>query len=267
MSHDLLFGLSALLALLAPALPALRRDGARDVLYWGGLAVGVAGPAAWAVVHSGGAWQTGFSATLWVTVAASMALFAIVAVSSREAWRLTPIMSVYMAALAVLALVWQQAAPVHGLAGSSHAAWMHIHIMVSVLTYGLVTIAGVASLAAFLQERALKRKRPTRLTRLLPSVAGSEGLLVRLLVLGEGVLGLGLITGMALQYRESGLLMHFDHKSVLTVASFLTIAGLLYAHYRHGMRGRRAARVVLVAYLLLTLGYPGVKFVTDVLLG
>jgi len=28
-----------------------------------------------------------------------------------------------------------------------------------------------------------------------------------------------------------------------------------------------AARLVLVAYLLLTLAYPGVKFVTDVLLG
>jgi ABC-type uncharacterized transport system permease subunit len=37
-------------------------------------------------------------------------------------------------------------------------------------------------------------------------------------------------------------------------------------HYRSGLRGRRAARVVLVAYLLLTLAYPGVKFVTDVLL-
>jgi ABC-type uncharacterized transport system permease subunit len=41
---------------------------------------------------------------------------------------------------------------------------------------------------------------------------------------------------------------------------------LLVAHYRSGMRGRRAARVVLLAYLLLTLGYPGVKFVTDVLM-
>ena len=30
---------------------------------------------------------------------------------------------------------------------------------------------------------------------------------------------------------------------------------------------RRAARVVLIGYLLLTLAYPGVKFVTDVLIG
>jgi len=32
------------------------------------------------------------------------------------------------------------------------------------------------------------------------------------------------------------------------------------------MRGRKAARIVLLAYLLLTLGYLGVKVVTDVLL-
>ena len=46
----------------------------------------------------------------------------------------------------------------------------------------------------------------------------------------------------------------------------LTIGGLLLVHYRTGLRGRRAARWVLVAYLLLTLAYVGVKFVTDVLL-
>jgi ABC-type uncharacterized transport system permease subunit len=33
------------------------------------------------------------------------------------------------------------------------------------------------------------------------------------------------------------------------------------------MRGRTAARLVLIAYLLLTLAYPGVKFVSIILLG
>jgi ABC-type uncharacterized transport system permease subunit len=36
---------------------------------------------------------------------------------------------------------------------------------------------------------------------------------------------------------------------------------------RTGVRGRQSARYVLLAYLLLTLGFPGVKFVTDVLIG
>ena len=50
------------------------------------------------------------------------------------------------------------------------------------------------------------------------------------------------------------------------LGGFVLIAGLLFAHYRTGLRGRRAARLVLIAYLLVTLGYPGVKFVRDVLL-
>ena len=37
-------------------------------------------------------------------------------------------------------------------------------------------------------------------------------------------------------------------------------------HFKTGLRGRQAARMVLLAYLLLTLGYPGVKFITDVVL-
>ena len=127
-------------------------------------------------------------------------------------------------------------------------------------------LAAVAALAATLQDRALKTKRPTGLTARLPSVADCEFLVVRLLVVSEGVLALGLSTGMASRYLESGVLATFDHKTILTMTAFLVIGALLFAHFRSGVRGRRAARVVLLAYLLMTLGYPGVKFVTDVLM-
>jgi ABC-type uncharacterized transport system permease subunit len=130
----------------------------------------------------------------------------------------------------------------------------------------LVTIAAIAALAAFLQERALKRKRPNDLTRLLPSIADCDRLLVGLLQVGESVLALGLVTGMAVQYRETGQIMVLNHKTILTIAAFVVIGGLLICHYGSGVRGRLAARIVLLAYLLLTLGYPGVKFVTDVLM-
>ena len=71
---------------------------------------------------------------------------------------------------------------------------------------------------------------------------------------------------MALQYGETGTLLVLDHKTILTITAFAVIGGLLIAHFKTGLRGRKAARIVLLAYLLLTLGYPGVKFVTDVIL-
>jgi ABC-type uncharacterized transport system permease subunit len=87
------------------------------------------------------------------------------------------------------------------------------------------------------------------------------------LSVAELVLGAGIVTGMALQYFESGRLLAFDHKTVLSLLAFAVIGLLLILRLKSGLRGRRAARLALAAYLLLTLAYPGVKLVTDVLIG
>jgi ABC-type uncharacterized transport system permease subunit len=272
MMEDFLFSLSALVALFPAAFVALnRRDTARgeegrDGTFWLTLGVAVAGPLALVIVNMSESWHTGLSTTLWVTIAVSMIIFSAITILNDKTWRLTPLMIPYMAVLAVFAIIWQQAPQSHPLV-EAPGGWVQAHILISVATYALVTIAAVAALAAFLQERALKNKRPTQLTRLLPSVAESEGLLVRLLIIGEIVLGLGLATGMASQYQETGSIIQLDHKAILSLTTFAVIGGLLTAHFISGVRGRRVTRFVLLAYLLLTLGYPGVKFVTDVLLG
>ncbi len=265
MPENLIFNLSAIVALLPSALLPLRRDHGRDLLFWLVLLVAVAGPLILVLASMASAWRTDLSMTLWVTVAATMIVFAATAAVTREGWRLTQLISSYMACLGILAIIWSQAQH-KPIPADAPSGWIGAHITVSVVTYALVTLAAVAALAAFLQERALKRKHPTTLTRLLPSVADCESLLVRLLVLGELVLALGLATGMALQHEETGSLLVFDHKTVLTVTTFAVIGVLLWAHFKTGLRGRKAARIVLLAYLLLTLGYPGVKFVTDVIM-
>ena len=95
----------------------------------------------------------------------------------------------------------------------------------------------------------------------------SEALELQMLRAAESVLGLGILTGMATLYFETGRVMAFDHKTLFSLLAFVIIAVLLVMRTRTGVRGRQAARFVLLAYLLLTLGYPGVKFVTDVLIG
>ncbi|HER27582.1 MAG TPA: hypothetical protein ENI69_10780 [Rhodospirillales bacterium] len=277
MNREFIFGLAAFASLLPSAVFALKQGGisrgadGRSVSYWLTLGVAVCGPLAWAVVQSSGTWHTGLSITLWVTIAAAMVMFAMVVLLNPSAWRLTPLMTPYMALLAVLALIWRHAPETRPLLsdalGGDPSAWVDAHILVSVATYALVTIAAVAALGALLQEKALKNKRPTALSRLLPSVSESEWLLVRLLALGEIVLALGMATGMATQYRETGGLIVWDHKTILSVTAFVVIAALLLAHFVSGVRGRLVTRIVLIAYLLLSLGYPGVKFVTDVLIG
>ena len=266
MENATLFTLSALLSLVPASVAAYRRDPARDVVFWLTAALAVVGPATWSAILLSGAWRTGLSSALWVTVAASLAIYTILAASTREVWRLAPLLLPYTILLSVVAAVWSQA-PERPMSTQAPIAWIEAHIAFSVLTYGILTVAAVAGVAVFLQERAMKNKRPTRLTASLPSVAAAEVMQVKLLVATEIVLGFGLATGMASQYLESGTMLELSHKTLLSTVAFLLIGTLLIAHFRTGMRGRRAARYVLIAYLMVTLGYPGVKFVTDVLIG
>jgi len=263
---SLALNLFALVALLPAAMATLRPDGRRDGAFWAGVALAVAGSSVWALASVSEGWQTSLSAALWVSIAASTALFAVVAAATTQAWRLASLLLPFLAALGLLASMVRWVEVPLPLAVSAPAAWLDIHIVVSVMTYAMLTMAAVASLATFLQERALKHKSPSRLTRHLPSVADAERLAGHLLMAGEAILGLGLATGMALQYFESGSFLVFSHKVLLSLLAFGLIGLLLIGHRICGVRGRLAARVVMLSYLLLTLAYPGVKFVTQVLL-
>lgn len=268
MDSPFLSGLSALIALVPLTLVAFRpaRPGAdrRDRLFWLALVVAALGPSVWAAAQVSGAWSTGLAAALWVTIAACAILFAGLCVITTSAWRMARLLMPYLLLLATLAAA-AQAAP-QGRLGAPPGFWIDVHIGVSVVTYALVTLAAVAALAGVLQERALKTKRPSALARTLPPVSESEALQVRLLAVAEAILGAGLLSGMTVLYYESGAPLRLDHKILFSFAGFVVIGALLLAHARSGVRGRAAARLVLVAYLLLTLAYIGVKFVRDVLL-
>lgn len=263
---SLVLTIIALVALLPAALVALRAGDGRSARFRLCLALAAAGPALAAFSLMGAQWQTSLSVALWVSIAATAALFAVLAHATAQGWRLAPLLMPFLAALGLLASLVQWVEAPMPLSGAPvPAAWLDLHIVVSVLTYALLTLAAVASLATFLQERALKHKAPTQLTRMLPSVADGETLAGRLLLASEAVLGLGLATGMATQYFETGTVLILSHKTLLSLLAFALIGLLLIGHRVCGVRGRVAARVVLLAYLLLTLAYPGVKFVTQVL--
>ncbi len=257
--------ITALIALVPASLIMFRRTQKRDGVYWSVLAVAVTGTLAWVYVRQSAGWSTGISTALWLTILACLLIYAVMSALSPDAWRLTPLLMPYLLVLGILALFWEQA-PEQPLVGGAPLAWIGTHIVVSVATYGLITLAAVAALAAALQEKSLKSKHRSALTRILPSLADSEFMLVRLLIASEIVLALGLLTGIATLYFATGEFIVVDHKTLFTIAVFVVVGGLLLVHMRTGIRGRTATRMVLLAYLLLTLGYPGVKFVTDILM-
>lgn len=270
MSHNVIFSLTALLTLLPAAIYPYRRivgtgGQGRAVHFWAALALSVIGSSTWAFAQIAANWTTGLSAALWITIAVCLLVFIALSAISRSGWRLSPILLPYLLVLAMVATATQRSGTPM-LVGGAPNLWLYTHIGLSVLTYALLTLAGVASLAAFLQERALKTKRPTSLTRFLPPVAESERLQFRLLVVSETALFAGLVSGLAVLHYEWDSAFGMGHKMLFAIATFFVIGILLLAQSWTGVRGRAAARVVLIAYLLLTLAYPGVKFVTSVLM-
>lgn len=258
-------GLAAVLSIVPAAVAALWGPFKRDLRFWLLIIAAVVGTGAWAAAQARSGWETSFGEALWVTVAGALLVFLVLSAVLRHAWQLSPILLPYLILLALLATIWGQA-PAQPLVGQAPPGWIVLHIVASVVTYVLLTLAAIAGAAVLLQERSLRHRRRNRLAQRLPSVADAERLELGLLLAAECVLGIGILTGMGTQYFTHGTLLAFDHKIVLTIVAFVVIGLLLVAHYRVGLRGRRAARLVLVGYLLVSLGYPGVKFVTDVLL-
>ncbi len=260
-----LFPLSALIALLPAAILSWRRP-RRDALLLTLIAVAAAGPTTWAVVLMAGGWRTGLAPALWVSIAATAFEFLILALATRDGWRLAPLVLPYLLVLGLLALLVDVPAT-QALSGTTPAAWLDLHILVSVATYGLIGLAAMASLAVLIQEGLLRhRQGGGRAAELLPAVVAGERLEFGLLTAAETVLGLGILTGAAAEWFATSQATGLGHKTVFSILAFLVIGGLLAAHRFAGLRGRRAARLALLAWLLLTLAYPGVKLVTDVIL-
>lgn len=257
--------LVALASLAVAAIVSWRPVAARDVWFWLTFGLAIVLSVGWAVVQIEPAWSAGFATALWLTIAATLVVFLLISLLVDEAWRLAPLLMAYLVLLGILATIWGHAGHEAG-SLATPLGWFAVHVAVSLATYVLITLAAVASAAVLLQERALKRRTPGRMTRNLPSVADAERLERRLLIAAEVILGLGILTGMAAQYATDGQLISVGHKTLLAIVAFVVLAGLLLAQRCWGLRGRRAARYVLTVYLLLTLAYPGVKFVTDVIL-
>ena len=264
MINSIFFNIFVLLALLAPAATALRNEPKRDAFFWGAVCLASVSSTLFALSRIFEFWQVDFTTAVRASVAAIMIVFAIASALNEFCWRLSPIICIYMCLLTILAVLLNNSPPYP--LNIPLNAWIISHISLSLLTYALVTLASVSALAATLQERALKTKRRLFLTSLLPSLVDADALTKYYLLFGQIILGFGLITGATINWLNDKTFLNFDHKTIFTLSAFLTIGILLLIQHKNGLRGRRAARIILVAYLFLTLGYHGVKFVTDVLI-
>ena len=256
--------IAALVGLLPVTIQSFRPQTERRMLFWCSLAVAVAGCAALTIVTFSTGWRTGFAPALWATITTTLVIFVPVSAFCREGHKLASGLLPYLIVLGILAVIWQNQ-PERPLT-SAPTIWVLLHIGFSLATYAVLTLAAIAGLSALIQERSLKTKRETILTAAFPTLSASEALEARLLGYSAAILVVGLLTGMTIHYLQTGSLFDISHKALLSILTLVIVVVLLIARKVSGLRGQKAARLALLAYLMLTLAYPGVKFVTDILL-
>ncbi|MBF0612423.1 MAG: cytochrome c biogenesis protein CcsA [Magnetococcales bacterium] len=140
------------------------------------------------------------------------------------------------------------------------------HLLCSVASYGLLSLATVLALLDGVQERALRSKSQVTFLGQLPSLDRLEEKLFFTIKWGFALLTLSMITGGVFSYQVKGVYFAFSHKVIFMWATWLVFGVLLLGHHFQGWRGRRAVRYILIGYVFLWLGYFGVKMVSELFL-
>jgi len=255
----------ALVGLALFTFASLRRREEPDAIYVVAFGFAIVTTGVWLVSRLSSSWGADLSLALLASIAACQIAFAASCFVFRSAWRLSVVIVPYLLLLSVVTVLSGAAEPGEA-SPQTLTAWLYTHIFSSVFAYGLLTVAAMSSLAILFQEKALKTRNRGMIAASLPAIADAERIEIQLLYLTGAFLGIGMLVGIAAEFEQSGQLIELNHKTLFSIAAFLVITCLLAVHRSTGLRGRKAARLVLISYLLISLGYPGVKFVRDVLL-
>jgi len=210
-------------------------------------------------------WAVGLSAALWL----GMVLFWLESLVLPLASFLLLLLPI--SALATLASVLF---PQGSFVVDAQEDWLRLHLLIALVSYGLIAIAAVHALLVWFFERYLQQpasaqqQQPVlyRALESLPPLLTQERLLFRIIGIGFVVLTLAIISGSIVSMQLTQQWLPLDHKTIFTVLSWLTFGALLIGRRRWGWRGRTAVRATLVGFVFLLLAYSGSHFVLDVLL-
>jgi ABC-type uncharacterized transport system permease subunit len=143
--------------------------------------------------------------------------------------------------------------------------WLPLHWALGIASYGLFAAAVVHGWLMQRAERSIRLRAQNNAGIPLLTL---ERLTFRFVEAGFLLLSATLLAGwlFAEQLYGPGLVWQWNHKTVFSVLSWLTFAGLLLGRARLGWRGPMAVRVLYLGSGLLLLSYAGSRFVLEVVL-
>jgi cytochrome c-type biogenesis protein CcsB len=135
--------------------------------------------------------------------------------------------------------------------------WLIVHVVTSFAGDGMLAVTFVAGIMYLIQEHQIKKKTLGNVYSRLPSLASLDSINHYSLILGFSLLTVGMITGAIYAQQTLGSYWRWDPKEVWTLITWLFYAALLHERLAVGWRGRRAALMSIVGFMVLSFTFVG----------
>ena len=132
--------------------------------------------------------------------------------------------------------------------------WLPVHVTLAFLGNAVFALAFAVSLMYLLQESRLKSKKTAALHKNWPSLERLDRLNYIFLVWGFPLMTLGIITGILWAHIQWGDYWTSDARLISSALVWLLYGALLQGRMTSGWRGRRAAFLTIVGFVVV-LGY------------
>ncbi|MEJ2096816.1 MAG: c-type cytochrome biogenesis protein CcsB [Deltaproteobacteria bacterium] len=173
------------------------------------------------------------------------------------------ILGVLAAPLAMLAMIAASFLPVDPVETQSifNSLWLFFHIIAIFIGDAAFALACGLGIFYLIQERTIKKKRRGFFFKRLPSLERIDSTGYASIVLGFTMLTIGLITGFAYAKAIWGRFWSWDPKEIWSGIAWLLYAALLHGRISMGWRGRKAAMMAIVGFIVLMFTFFGVNFI------
>jgi len=172
------------------------------------------------------------------------------------------ILGVYAAPLILLTVIISSHLPKESVQVQNlfNSFWLMFHIIAIFIGEAVFALAGGIGILYLIQEREIKTKKRGFFFKRLPSLELLDSTGYACIVAGFTLLTIGLITGMVYAKMIWGKFWSWDPKEVWSAISWVLYAVLLHQRITIGFRGRRAATMAIIGFVVLIFTFIGVNF-------
>jgi cytochrome c-type biogenesis protein CcsB len=140
--------------------------------------------------------------------------------------------------------------------------WLPIHVGLAIVGYAMFILAASVSLVYLAYESRLKAKRPLKPeAERLPSLEKLDRVNYSLLAWGFVMLSAAIVTGAIWADATWGHFWSWEPKESWSLVIWILYAALLESRLTVGWRGRRAAALTIVVFVVLVSSFVGVSLV------